>query len=833
MYETFEKKNQLTIMKKTACDDEVKCIFKNYSHRKCTSPTTRQYCKVVTGAVLNNYLLEQRDSARDPKHFKPRKQYNVCHTLYCVITKAANKERAKTKETPALVRPVLVNAKNSTDVVGAAAITPDEDNNVSRAQRLFLRNRISTNDATLKGIKCVSVSVGKEKFDIDTTKIRANVKEKFTKDVLDSYYKVPFGNLCMRERRRRMGELSRVVLGACIERGRFKKDSDEYMHKNKKLVVDAINLLDGMKEYILAKTKVDENELDSVAVIPVENDSEGLINELDENKKEHKIAISLLCETTRRGYERMRHSMDEFVKLPSYHIVTKDRPKIVPLLIHPMEAIDSDVHSDNGNGDGGENAGFLNYEEMQYPDEYQLEIALRRLSQQKELIGAKIDGGYAEYMNLMVNKHVDNGRRSIDGNDVGRIVIDSIDGAEHRKSKSDITSIISFSSAMFVSDWIQAKEITAGSSLNILTWQQLRATETLHTMMPAVKDYFEEKKAYRESRTNDFFYDLHDGKMLYLLTQHSAWNRKHKPFLLCNCLRGEGVTGNKEHRCEKILHENQILSYMRSKRRWDLKTTRDQSYTVKKHRDWIDQNNSGISHFGLHPDLLPRDGIRFDTFHMKCALTRKLIGHLRKILLNQSTEVIDNFCSEVLRKFWNDYHLYVWRNKKNFSSFVGNEIAVFVANIGLIQDFFQENLVETNEIKDFRKALGLWKKIFKFLSITYIDCDTYLKKMDQFEVDLKKFYDVGSRTFLSTHGTENGMEETFYCHALRYYIPDIARITYERHSLGVGIFNMQGFERRNKESKNCMKRFTNNKGNVVVNNMKRLWDVFKYEVNAV
>ena len=175
----------------------------------------------------------------------------------------------------------------------------------------------------------------------------------------------------------------------------------------------------------------------------------------------------------------------------------------------------------------------------------------------------------------------------------------------------------------------------------------------------------------------------------------------------------------------------------------------------------------------------------------------------------------------------------MWRNKKNFSSFVGNEIAVFVANIGLIQDFFQENLVETNEIKDFRKALGLWKKIFKFLSITYIDCDTYLKKMDQFEVDLKKFYDVGSRTFLSTHGTENGMEETFYCHALRYYIPDIARITYERHSLGVGIFNMQGFERRNKESKNCMKRFTNNKGNVVVNNMKRLWDVFKYEVNAV
>ena len=225
-------------MKKSACDDEVKCIFKNYSHRKCTAAKTRQYCKVVTGAVLNNYLLEQRDSARDPKHFNPRKQYNVCHTLYCLITKAVNNEGTKTEETPPLlvVRPDVKVTK--ADIIGESqrttTITPDEDNNVSRAQRLFLRNCIGINDVTLKGIKCVSVSVGKEKFEIDTTKIRASTKEKFTKDVLDSYYKVPFGNLCMRERRRRMGELSRVVLGACIERGRFKKDSDEYMYKNKK-----------------------------------------------------------------------------------------------------------------------------------------------------------------------------------------------------------------------------------------------------------------------------------------------------------------------------------------------------------------------------------------------------------------------------------------------------------------------------------------------------------------------------------------------------------------------------------------------------------------------
>lgn len=43
---------------------------------------------------------------------------------------------------------------------------------------------------------------------------------------------------------------------------------------------------------------------------------------------------------------------------------------------------------------------------------------------------------------------------------------------------------------------------------------------------------------------------------------------------------------------------------------------------------------------------------------------------------------------------------------------------------------------------------------------------------------------------------------------------------------------MQGSERRKTESKNCMKRFSNNKGNVVVNNLKRVHDIFEHKVNA-
>ena len=108
----------------------------------------------------------------------------------------------------------------------------------------------------------------------------------------------------------------------------------------------------------------------------------------------------------------------------------------------------------------------------------------------------------------------------------------------------------------------------------------------------------------------------------------------------------------------------------------------------------------------------------------------------------------------------------------------------------------------------------------------------YLREIETFKFNVKEFYSAGLRTFLSSP-SQNGDDETFYMHCLRYYVPKIALETYETHKCGIGIFNMQGFERRNKESKNCLKRFSNNSGNVVINNIARIYDVFNYKVNAV
>ena len=107
----------------------------------------------------------------------------------------------------------------------------------------------------------------------------------------------------------------------------------------------------------------------------------------------------------------------------------------------------------------------------------------------------------------------------------------------------------------------------------------------------------------------------------------------------------------------------------------------------------------------------------------------------------------------------------------------------------------------------------------------------YIIQMLKFEGNLQEFYAAGSRTFLTKAGNV-GIEETFYLHTLRYYMPVVACTTFVRHRTGVAIFTMQGFERRNKESKYFMKRFSNNSGNTCLNNMKRLWDRFFYDTTV-
>ena len=100
------------------------------------------------------------------------------------------------------------------------------------------------------------------------------------------------------------------------------------------------------------------------------------------------------------------------------------------------------------------------------------------------------------------------------------------------------------------------------------------------------------------------------------------------------------------------------------------------------------------------------------------------------------------------------------------------------------------------------KGLQIWYNIVPFLAITTIGTRTelYKKVMTQFENDVKDFYEIGGKTFL-TKWNIVGDDETFYMHCLRFYLPMNAKDTFEDHNLGLGIFTMQGYEHQNKKSK--------------------------------
>ena len=128
--------------------------------------------------------------------------------------------------------------------------------------------------------------------------------------------------------------------------------------------------------------------------------------------------------------------------------------------------------------------------------------------------------------------------------------------------------------------------------------------------------------------------------------------------------------------------------------------------------------------------------------------------------------------------------------------------------------------------------LKVFPKINTFVKQTEIkdeDEGTYQSEIDEFIETVKLFYDYG-KSILFNNGSKPS-NETSYAHVLRFYIPVIAQETWDVHKAPCGVWNMQGYERRNSESKTIYKRFTNKKGNIVAQILPRLIDIFMYEFN--
>jgi len=62
---------------------------------------------------------------------------------------------------------------------------------------------------------------------------------------------------------------------------------------------------------------------------------------------------------------------------------------------------------------------------------------------------------------------------------------------------------------------------------------------------------------------------------------------------------------------------------------------------------------------------------------------------------------------------------------------------------------------------------------------------------------------------------------------LRCYFPKIAQKLLEKYGVGLGVCTMQGFENKNKQSKRMFRNKSNRKGNICLQSIKALNQLFK------
>ena len=94
-----------------------------------------------------------------------------------------------------------------------------------------------------------------------------------------------------------------------------------------------------------------------------------------------------------------------------------------------------------------------------------------------------------------------------------------------------------------------------------------------------------------------------------------------------------------------------------------------------------------------------------------------------------------------------------------------------------------------------------------------------------YEYHAKKLYTHGQNSVLTRFST--GDHETFYFHAVRFYIPKFMRELYSKHKVGIALMTLEGFEYKNFTSKHVVSTRTNGKGNVCMQSLRVLQLFFK------
>ena len=98
-----------------------------------------------------------------------------------------------------------------------------------------------------------------------------------------------------------------------------------------------------------------------------------------------------------------------------------------------------------------------------------------------------------------------------------------------------------------------------------------------------------------------------------------------------------------------------------------------------------------------------------------------------------------------------------------------------------------------------------------------------------FKNQLLIYQRAASHTILSINSSSDS--EGFYNHILFNYYPYLVDKFWREYKVDLGVFNLQRFERKNKESKKAARNFYNGRHNICTQLLNRIYDRF-YLING-
>ena len=188
-----------------------------------------------------------------------------------------------------------------------------------------------------------------------------------------------------------------------------------------------------MKEQLQRELKINFHKI-AHHVTPTPQQIESLwkmLHDSDDDKK-FNTAIALLGEATQRGYHHVRTKIIEEFNvpeslLPSYHVLTKNRPKVDDASFLPdhqtFSLVDRNIFSPNISVDEV----VFDQNLVQGEQNSDLQADLAEAMPVKKIPAAKLSGTYRDYIDFMLEK-INKKQELREGN---IMVIDSFDGAEH------------------------------------------------------------------------------------------------------------------------------------------------------------------------------------------------------------------------------------------------------------------------------------------------------------------------------------------------------------------------------------------------------------------